>query len=230
MSLTAEALSGLFDAHGAEIVVNCIGTLQDSFRRGSAEDVHAGFASRLVEALAVASAPRLLVHLSIPGDDSDDRTAFSATKRRAEKIIADGAVPYVILRPGFVVAPAAYGGSALIRALAALPFELSEKESRRPFATTGAVDITGTIAHIGKRWQNGDRRWAEIWDVMGRETPSVGGVIAAFRQHLGGPAWRLRLPSWTMTAGARLGDLVSRLGWSPPVRTTALVEMRRGVA
>jgi len=230
MSLTAEALSALFSRHETDIVVNCIGTLQDSSRRGSAEEVHAGFTARLVEALTPASGPRLLVHLSIPGDGRDDRTAFSTSKRRAERIIADSGVADVVLRPGFVVAPAAYGGSALVRALAVLPVELSEKELQRPFATTDAADIAGAIAHVGRRWQGGERRWAEVWDVMDRETPSVGAVVAAFRTHLGGPARRLRLPSWVMTVGAKLGDLVSRLGWSPPVRTTALAELRRGVA
>lgn len=230
VSLTAEALSTLFSQHRAEIIVNCIGTLQDSPQRGKARDVHIGFISRLVEALTSAREPRLLIHLSIPGDDRDDRTAFSTTKRQAERVIADSAIPHVILRPGFVVAPAAYGGNALIRALATLPIELSEQELRRPFMTTDVADIAGTIAHVSRRWYRGARRWAAVWDVMDREAPSVGAVIAAFRAHLGGPGLRLRLAPWVMTVGARLGDLVSRLGWSPPVRTTALVEMRRGVS
>lgn len=230
MSLTAEALSALFLQHRAEIIVNCIGTLQDSPERGKARDVHTGFTSRLVEALTSAREPRLLIHLSIPGDDRDDRTAFSTTKRQAERVITDSAIPYVILRPGFVVAPAAYGGSALVRALATLPIELSEQELRRPFTATDVADIAGTIAQVGRRWQRGDRRWAAVWDIMDREAPSVGVVIAAFRAHLGGPGRRLRLPPWVMTVGARLGDLVSHLGWSPPVRTAALVEMRRGVS
>jgi hypothetical protein len=55
-------------------------------------------------------------------------------------------------------------------------------------------------------------------------------VIAAFRRHFGGPPSILRLPLWLMTIGAKLGDLSAYLGWSPPVRSTALEEMRRGVA
>ncbi|MBN9072930.1 MAG: SDR family oxidoreductase [Rhizobiales bacterium] len=230
LDLAAEALSALFAQRAVEIVVNCIGTLQDSPQRGRAEDVHVGFASRLTQALTLAREPRLLVHLSVPGNERDDRTAFSTTKRRAEKAIAESGVPHVILRPGFVVAPAAFGGSALVRALAALPIDVSERELQRPFATTDVADIAGTIAHLGRRWDGGERRWAAVWDVMDREAPSVGSVVAAFRAHLGGPAWRLRLAPWMMTMGAGLGDLAAYLGWSPPVRTTALAEMRRGVS
>ncbi|MCC2098618.1 MAG: NAD(P)H-binding protein, partial [Hyphomicrobiales bacterium] len=229
LELTVEDLSALFAQHAVEIVVNCIGTLQDSPQRGKTEDVHLGFVSRLTKALTLSRQPRLLVHLSVPGDDRDDQTAFSATKRRAEQTIIESTIPYVILRPGFVIAPAAYGGSALVRALVALPIELSAQELQRPFATTDVADVAGTIAHLGRRWGGGEHQWAAIWDVMDRDVPSVGSVIAAFRPHLGGPVRRLRLAPWMMTIGARLGDLVSRLGWSPPVRTTALVEMRRGV-
>ena len=71
-----------------------------------------------------------LIHISIPGAADEDRTAFSTTKREAERLIAASGIAYAILRPGFVIAPAAYGGSAMIRALAALPLELAGKGMR----------------------------------------------------------------------------------------------------
>ena len=69
-----------------------------------------------------------LIHISIPGAADEDRTAFSQTKREAERLIAASGIPYAILRPGFVVAPSAYGGSAMLRALAALPIDLPAAE------------------------------------------------------------------------------------------------------
>ncbi len=228
VGLDAAALAGL--VAGADIVVNCIGVLQDSARRGSAADAHAGFVGQLTTVLAAGDRQRLLVHLSIPGDDEDDATAFSATKRGAERIVTASGVPHAILRPGFVVAPAAYGGSALIRALAALPFDLPEREASRPFAATDAADIGRTLAVIARRWGQGERAWQARWDVMERQAGTVGEVIDAFRRHLGGPSRRLRLPGWLMRLGAAAGDGAARLGWSPPIRGTALAEMRRGVA
>ena len=65
---------------------------------------------------------------------------------------------------------------------------------------------------------------------MARETTSVADVVAAFRRHFGGPAPRLTLPAALLDFGALCGDAAARLGWSPPVRSTALAEMRRGVA
>jgi uncharacterized protein YbjT (DUF2867 family) len=229
VALEADALAQLFTETGIDIVVNCIGVLQDG-HRGGTDTVHRVFAERLVTALGSRQRPALLVQLSIPDSDRGDRTAFSRTKRAAERAIAEGPVPFVILRPGFVVAAAAYGGSALMRALAALPFDLPAREAGRPFAATDVSDIARTIGILARRWGEGERRWNAVWAVMARERTTVGDVVDAFRARLGGPERRLSLPSWLMDLAARAGDLVARLGWSPPIRSTALQEMRRGVA
>ncbi|WP_062230376.1 SDR family oxidoreductase [Aureimonas sp. N4] len=222
---SAADLSRLLDAEGVEIVVNCIGVLQDS-GKGRARAVHRDFAARLVEATRT----RLFVQISIPGREAEDRTGFSTTKREAEHLIAQQAVSFAILRPGFVWAPAAYGGSALIRALAMLPFALPAREAASPFAATDVRDIARTVAFLAHRWAEGERDWRVTWDVMERRPGTVETVVEAVRLHLGGPPARLRLPGFLMMAGARLGDLAARLGWSPPIRTTALMEMQRGVS
>ena len=37
------------------------------------------------------------------------------------------------------------------------------------------------------------------------------------------------MPAFLLDLGARLGDLANRLGWMPPMRSTAIAELRRGV-
>lgn len=228
VALDVNALTQIFTENKIDIIVNCIGVLQDG-PRGSSEAVHHAFVTRLITSLESRSEPALLIHLSIPGNSTDDQTPFSRTKREAERLIAATSVHFVILRPGFVVAPSAYGGSALMRALAALPFGLAPREAEHAFAATDMTDITNTIALVSRRWGNGERRWNAIWDLMAREPSTVGDVIEAFRCRLGGPGKIASLPSWVMTLGATAGDLVAHLGWSPPIRSTALREMRRGV-
>lgn len=138
-------------------------------------------------------------------------------------------MPFIILRPGFVVAPAAYGGSALIRALAALPIELPPREAGCILAATDITDITRTVAFVAERWRAGERGWAATWDVMERDPKTVGVVVDTFRRRFGGSRMLLGLPSWFMDLAAKMGDWVSRLGWSPAVRSSALSELRRGV-
>ena len=38
------------------------------------------------------------------------------------------------------------------------------------------------------------------------------------------------MPAFLLDLGAKLGDLANRLGWMPPMRTTAIAELRRGVS
>lgn len=218
-------LVALLAAHRVDVVVNTLGVLQDS-GRGNTTAVHLDFVARLVAALA--RRPALLVHLSIPGRDDDDRTAFAQTKRAAEKVIATSDVSHVILRPGFVVAASAYGGGALVRALAMLPVGLPAELCARPFAAVDVDDIRRTVSIVTRRHAEGEI-FRVGWDLMEREAGTVGNVVEAFRHRFGGPKPLLALPAWSTELGARAGDLAARLGWMPPIRSTALAEMRRGV-
>src|SRR5262249_32931749 len=72
---------------------------------------------------------------------------------------------------------------------------------------------------------------AVTWDLMQPNPVTLGGVIKNFRHALGTAAWpRLRLPGLLLDLGSRLGDLANLLGWMPSMRTTAMAELRRGVA
>lgn len=228
VDMGAGGLGALLAARDVEIAVNCVGILQDG-PRGRTADVHEGFAARLTSALQQGGERRLLVQLTIPRGGTDS-TAFSRTKRGAEAVIAASGVPYVIVRPGFVVGPAAYGGSALIRALAALPIDLPEREANSPFAVTDVADIGRTIAVVARQWSDRKHALKADWDVLEARPGTVADVIAAFRAWLGGPSRAMRLPSWLLGLGAKVGDLAAVLGWSPPIRSTALAEMRRGVS
>lgn len=213
----------------ADVVVNCIGVLQDA-PGSSATDANQDFVARLLSALQMEGGPSpLLVHVSIPGQSEDDRTGFSRGKRAAEAAIRRSGLSHVILRPGFVVANAAYGGSALMRSLAVLPFDLPKSLADRPFAVTDADDIGRTVVFLLEQWQGGRHNWQASWDVMEDGSSTVGDVLAGLAARLAGPRHRIRVPSWTLAAASIAGDVVSRFGWRPPVRSTALDEMRRGV-
>lgn len=213
----------------ADIVVNCIGVLQDG-PRGDTRNVHLGFVERLLSEFESRTMPVLIIQISIPGNSEDDGSAFSRTKRAAERTITARKIPYVILRPGFVIARAAYGGSALVRALAALAVAVPASIARTPFATTDIDDIVGTIGAVADKWTAGERSWNVTWDVMSAEPTRFGEVIGAFRQYLSSSSTLFALPSWLMAFGARMGDAVSHLGWASPLRSTALIELRRGVS
>jgi uncharacterized protein YbjT (DUF2867 family) len=229
LSMDAGGLAKLIGEHGIDLVVNCLGVLQD----GPGSDTHAVhlvFVERFLQAIGNSGRAIRLVHISIPGAADDDRTAFSATKREAERLIAACGMPYAILRPGFVIAPSAYGGSAMLRALAAFPIDLPEVESATPFQPVAVEDIVATIAWLAGQDPADKIADAVTWDLMQPQSVTLGGVIEQFRRSFGTVEMpRITLPAFMLDLGAKLGDLASWLGWIPPMRTTAITELRRGV-
>ena len=227
MGMDASALASLLREHAIDVVVNCLGVLQDGPGSDTAA-VHRDFVARLLRAVAECGRAVRLVHISIPGTDATDRTAFATTKREAERLIAASGIPYAILRPGFVVAPAAYGGSAMLRALAAVPIDLPAVERMTQFQPVAVADIAATVAWLAVR--DAAEAPAVTWELMQPEAITLGGVIEEFRRAFGTQEWvRLTLPSFLLDLGSRLGDLASWLGWMPPMRSTAVAELRRGV-
>lgn len=230
LSLDTSALTRLLSEHAVDIVVNCLGVLQD----GPGSDtnaVHRDFVARLLQAIASSGRAIRLVHISIPGTAQADRTAFATTKREAERLIAASDIPHAILRPGFVVAPSAYGGSAMLRALAAFPLDLPEKEMATPFQSVAVEDIAATIAWLAARDIDDASVKAVSWDLMQSEPITMAGVIKQFRLAFGTAGWpHVAMPSFMLDLGAKIGDLANTLGWMPPMRSTAIAELRRGVS
>jgi uncharacterized protein YbjT (DUF2867 family) len=228
MSMDAKALARLLADHRIDVVVNCLGVLQDGPGSDTAA-VHRDFVARLLQAIRDSNRAIRLVHISIPGTTETDRTAFSTTKREAERLIAESGVPFAILRPGFVVALAAYGGSAMVRSLAAFPLDLPPAERATPFQPVAMEDIAATIAWLAAR--DPGEASAVTWDLMQAQPVTLGNVIDQFREALGtGRWWRIAMPTFLLDLGARLGDLANKFGWMPPMRTTAIAELRRGVS
>jgi len=228
MSMEAATLARLLRDHRIDVVVNCLGVLQDGPGSDTAA-VHCDFVARLLQAIRDSDRTIRLVHISIPGTPETDRTAFSSTKREAERLIAESGVAFAILRPGFVVAPAAYGGSAMVRSLAAFPFDLPAAERATPFQPVAMKDIAATIAWLAAR-DPGEAN-AVTWDLMQEQPVTLGGVVEQFRRAFGTGEWpRIAMPALLLDLGATLGDLANLLGWMPPMRTTAIAELRRGVS
>lgn len=229
LSLDTAALARFISEHAVDVVVNCLGVLQD----GPGSDtsaVHRDFVERLLQAIGASGRAIRLVHISIAGTAEADRTAFATTKREAERLIAVSGVPHAILRPGFVVAPSAYGGSAMLRALAAFPLDLPGKEMAAPFQPVAVEDIAATIAWLAARDIDDASVKAVSWDLMQADPVTMAGVVTQFRLACGTDGWpRIAMPSLMLDLGARLGDLANHLGWMPPMRTTAIAELRRGV-
>jgi len=226
LDLRAAAAADIWLPHldGVDAVVNCAGVLQDS-PRDSTEAVHVKAPAALYAACQQAGVMRV-IHFSAMGAEGSGLTAFSSSKGRIEAMLRSTLLNWVILRPSVVVGRAAYGGSALFRGLASLPL-LPDMRSAGRISVVQLDDVVETVLRLLD--QAAPSRVAIC--LAGPQALSFEQIIGRYRRWLGWrPAKRIEIPSWMLGLVYLLGDLAGALGWRPPIRTTARIEMARGAA
>jgi uncharacterized protein YbjT (DUF2867 family) len=206
---------------GVDVVVNCVGVLQDSPWDSTA--VHSTGASALFAAAEAAGVDRV-IHFSAIGVDRETPTAFSATKYSGDLDLMQRKLRWVILRPSVVIGHRAYGGSALIRGLAALPV-LPRIDQQAPIQVVILDDVIRTVQCLSQP----DAPSGVALDLAGPEQLALLDVVRRFRRWLGWtPARMMTVPSLLMQALYKLGDFAGWLGWRPAIRSTAKREIVRG--
>ncbi|WP_345936809.1 MULTISPECIES: SDR family oxidoreductase [Tistrella] len=207
---------------GVDAVVNCAGALQ----HGGGDDLE-GVHTSGIDALYAAAEQagiRRVIHISAMGVDRATPTAFSRTKLAGEQALMARDLDWVILRPSVVIGPAAYGGSAMFRGLAALPI-LPVMPDTGPLQVVQLDDVVATVVHVLAP----DVPGRVALDLAGPTRHSFAEVVNLHRRWLGFPDART-LPFSRPVAALlyRLGDFAGWLGWRPPLRSTARVEIGRG--
>jgi uncharacterized protein YbjT (DUF2867 family) len=206
---------------GMDAVVNCAGALQSSLRDSTAA-VHDAAPSALWRACAEAGVRRI-VQISAIGA-GDGLTDFSRTKAAGDAALRASGLDWAILRPSVVLGRSAYGGSALFRGLAALPF-LPRVPEAGPLDVVQLDDVAETVAWL---LAPGAPSGVAL-ELAGPERLTFAEIVAAYRRWLGWrPAREIRLPAFLFGLGWRLGDLIAWFGWRPPVRSNARRELLRG--
>lgn len=200
---------------GMDAVVNCAGALQD----GQRDDVIA-VQSSAMQALYKAAPPgALIVQISARTDGAGKALPFLASKRAADTALANAGLPYVILRPAVVVGRHAYGGTALLRALAAFPLisPVANADSTIQFAALDDVTDAVSDALAGRIAPGSDI------EIAGSQSYTLAEAVARFRNWLGLPDARtVSIPAWAARIVAKTADCLGWLGWRSPLRSTAL--------
>jgi uncharacterized protein YbjT (DUF2867 family) len=209
---------------GVDAVVNCAGVLQDS-AGDSTRGVHLDGVAALFVACERAGIRRV-IQISAIGIDRETPTAFSRSKREGDEALMRRDLDWVILRPSVVLGPAAYGGSALFRGLAALPW-LPVLPDTGPLQVVQLEDVVASILFFLA--PTAPARLA--LDIAGPERLSFTDIVRRYRAWLGWPEPRLvSLPRSAAAPIFALGDFAGWLGWRSPLRSTARREVTRGAA
>jgi hypothetical protein len=160
------------------------------------------------------------------GVDAAGPTRFSRSKAEADRHLQESDLDWVILRPALVLARAVYGGSALLRALAAFPGAIPLVEPDARIQIVDVDDVAETVALCAAA----DAPRKVIWQLGHPQVHTLGEIAIAYRQWLGFPPRRVaRIPRAVGRAVALLADQLGRLGWRSPARSTALRQLVAGV-
>jgi uncharacterized protein YbjT (DUF2867 family) len=209
---------------GVDAVVNCVGALQDS-ARDDVDRVQRDGTVALFEACMRAGVKRI-VHISAIGAELEGPSAFARTKAQAEVHLKTLALDWVILRPGLVLAPAVYGGSAVLRAIAAFPGFLPVVAADAHIQVIGIDDLSAAVASA--LTPNAPSK--VVWDVAHPQVHTLAAIVMAMRQWLGIALRRVvPIPDGVAKVVAVCADGLGWLGWRSPVRTTSLLQLKAGV-
>jgi uncharacterized protein YbjT (DUF2867 family) len=207
-----------------DVVVNCSGALQDG-PDDDLEAVHHHAVSALAKACV--SLDVSIIQISATGASLDAATQFLASKARGDAAIQNSGARHCILRPGLVLAPHSYGGTTMLRMLAAVPVVQPLAVPDAKIQTVSLDDVAEVVsAAVVGRIPNGF-----VADIVEEDMHALRDVVALMRQWLGfGVAKRVVvMPDALTNVTAKIADGLSHLGWRSPLRTTAIKVLDDGV-
>jgi len=205
---------------GIDTVVNCAGILQQT-RTQSIEAIHFLAPKALFDACVQCNVRRV-IQISAVSADAAAETAYAATKKRADDYLAGLDLDWVILRPSLVYAGGSYGGTSLLRALAALPWLIPiPGRGEQEFQPILIDDLAQAVLRSLE-----DGRIARVAVApVGPHVLTLKEILALLRSWLGLSRARfLPIPGPIIRTFARIGD---RLG-SGPLNSTALRQLEYG--
>lgn len=204
---------------GVDIVVNVAGVLSGR----DIDAVHVAMPRALHAAAAAAGVARIVLVSAISARD-DVATDYSRSKLAGERALRDSGVAWTILRPSLVYGEGSYGGTSLLRGMAALPW-------RVPLPGDGAFAFTPIhvrdLARAVRRVCEDPQFAGAVLDPVGPETISLRQLLARYRAWLGfGEARFVPFPMWLLRLVGRVGDLAG----GGPIATNSVAQLVAGNA
>lgn len=205
-------------------VVNCSGALQGG-PDDDLEIVHHKAVAALAQACAVEDIG--LIQISAVGAKPDASTHFLASKGLGDAAIKAAGGDWHIFRPGLVLASNAYGGTTMLRMLAAFPWVQPIAKPATKIQTISLDDVASVVVAA----TNGDVPNGTEIDLVEPQTHSLRDVVLQIRHWLGFPFARFEVPvpDFGVTVVSKIADALSWLGWRSPLRSTAMRVLSEGV-
>ncbi|MEP2715330.1 SDR family oxidoreductase [Pseudophaeobacter sp.] len=210
---------------GFDLVVNAAGQLQAP----AAELDQVQHLAIAALAQACAEAGPGLVQISAAGASLSSPTEFMRSKAEADAVVLQQAAhtKVWVLKPGLVLGQGAFGGTGLLRMLAAVPLVQPLTLGQVQIQSVGLEGVAGAVVQAVQ----GDLP-SGSYDLVEDHPQSLQEILAATRAWLGfAPARaQISLPKPLVRFTAWIADGLGHLGWRSPLRSTAIRVLEQGVA
>ena len=208
-----------------DAVINASGALQTGLRDNLGV-LHDRSIRALIEACE-RSGPKTFIQISAPGAEPDADTEFMRSKGRADAALRASKLAWVIFKPGLVVSRNAYGGTALIRVLAAFPGIQPLVLADAKIQTVAIEDVADAAVLVLK----GRVPLRQDYDLVENNAYRLGELVVKFRVWMGfnADAPQVVLPKAVGFSIAKIADIAGWLGWRAPLRSTALRVLKMNV-
>lgn len=189
---------------GVDALVNCAGILRET-GASTFRAVHEDVPAALFDACRQAGVKRI-VQVSALGDPADGE--FVASKHRGDARLLASGVAAVVLRPSVVYSTrGSYGGTTLLRALAALPLIALPERGTQRLQPLDADDLAQAVLASLER----DEAVSQILLLGGPRVLTLREYLALWRRWLGlGEARFIAIPKPLARVGAWLGEVFGR--------------------
>lgn len=206
-----------------DAVINCAGALQDG-GQDDLELVHHTAIAALGQTCARENVAA--IQISAVGAEVDAQSRFLSTKAAGDQALRATVAQLWVLKPGLVIDQTDYGGTALLRMLAAVPWVQPLAYPNTPVQCVGMPDVcSAVLSAVAGRLPQG------TYDLVEDAPQPLSDVVAATRRWLRfRPALMgLTLPPMLVRRITAVADLLGRVGWRSPLRSTAMEVMAQGV-
>ena len=219
LAAATDAAKWVEPLQGVDVIINAAGLL-----RGT--EMHALHVAmpQALHAAALESEVRHVILLSAISAREDVDTDYARSKLQGEEALRSSGLNWTILRPSLVYGDGSYGGTSLLRGLAAFPWRVPlPGHGAYPFTPIHVDDLARAVCQL-----SGDPAFAgRTLEPVGPETMSLGELLARYRAWLGfGQTSFLNVPIPLMRAFGWIGDKAG----AGPVSTNSLAQLMAGNA
>lgn len=183
-----EELSKILSTIKPDYVIHLIGIIQEIKSKGiTFVKVHYEYSKTLYEALREIP-PKRVIHMSALGVDEKAPSKYHKTKLMAEKELQKTNIPYVIMRPSFILGPEQLLFTKITPLIKKLPFFIFPDIKGYNFQPIDVRDVAESFLKAAKLRENA------IFELCGDEKVSIGEIVRDFVNSFGKKVILMPLP------------------------------------